>query len=171
MEAAKQLMNADRSTLWLLDREVGELWTRIPFGDGSHREIRVKVGEGYAGRVAATGESLNIPFDLYDRAESETAKQTDCKTGYRTCSLLCMPVFSPDGELIGVTQLVNKRKSGEFSELETAFNGAEAPECFQTSFDESDYKYMQIFNNQAGVILQNAELFAALKRQERSLLG
>jgi GAF domain-containing protein len=171
MEAAKQLMNADRSTLWLLDREVGELWTRIPFGDGSHREVRVKVGEGYAGRVAATGESLNIPFDLYDRAESETAKQTDRKTGYRTCSLLCMPVFSPDGELIGVTQLVNKRKSGEFSELEAAFNGAEAPECFQTSFDESDYKYMQIFNNQAGVILQNAELFAALKRQERSLLG
>lgn len=80
-----------------------------------------------------------------------------------------MPVFSPDGELIGVTQLVNKKKPGEFLEYNPA-DGIEAPDYLQVSFDENDQKYMQIFNNQAGVILQNAELLAAVKRQEISLL-
>jgi GAF domain-containing protein len=170
MEAAKKLMNADRSTLWLLDIKSGELWTQIPFEDGSVKELRVKVGQGYAGKVAESAKPLNIPFDLYDHPGSETAKKTDAKTGYRTCSLLCMPVFSPDGDLIGVTQLINKRKPGEFPEYNPD-DGVEVPDYWQASFDESDQKYMQIFNNQAGVILQNAELLAALKRQERSLLG
>jgi GAF domain-containing protein len=76
--------------------------------------------------------------------------------------------LSPDGELIGVTQLVNKMKQGDFPEYDPS-QGEEAPEHFQISFDESDQKYMQIFNNQAGVILQNAELLAAVKRQELSL--
>ncbi|MBD1896068.1 GAF domain-containing protein [Coleofasciculus sp. FACHB-129] len=173
MEAAKKLMNADRSTLWILDQKPGELWTQIPFDDGSVKELRVKVGQGYAGKVAESGEPLNIPFDLYSRPDSETAKKTDLQTGYRTCSLLCMPVFSPDGDLIGVTQLVNKRKQGDFPEYDSpdqlAFLQEEAPEYFRASFDDSDQKYMQIFNNQAGVILQNAELLAAVKKQERSL--
>ncbi|MEQ8758088.1 MAG: GAF domain-containing protein [Coleofasciculus sp. G1-WW12-02] len=169
MTAAKQLLNADRSTLWLVNRLAGELWTKIRFDDGELRELRVPIGQGYAGQVAMTGEPLNIPFDLYDHLNSETAKKTDQKTGYRTCSLLCMPVFSPDGDLLGVTQLVNKRKPGEFWEFENNGFSQAAPEYFQISFDESDQKYMQIFNNQVGVILQNAELLAALKRQEESL--
>ncbi|HBE53944.1 MAG TPA: GAF domain-containing protein, partial [Cyanobacteria bacterium UBA11369] len=168
MEAAKKLMNADRSTLWLLDDRAQELWTKITFEDGEVREIRVPIGQGYAGTVAATGEILNIPFDLYDHPNSETAKKTDKRTGYRTCSLLCMPVFSPDGDLIGVTQLINKRKLGDFSDYHPECE-KDVPDYFQVSFDESDQKYMQIFNNQAGIILQNAELLAALKRQERSL--
>jgi GAF domain-containing protein len=168
MEAAKKLMNADRSTLWLLDQDAGELWTKIPFEDGSEKELRVKLGQGYAGKVAETGKPLNIPFDLYGQPGSETAKKTDRKSGYRTYSLLCMPVFSPDGDLIGVTQLVNKKKLGDFPEYNPA-DGIEAPDHFRLSFDESDQKYMQIFNNQAGVILQNAELLAAVKRQELSL--
>jgi GAF domain-containing protein len=183
MEAAKKLMNADRSTLWLLDNDAGELWTKILFENGSERELRVRIGEGYAGKVAETGKPLNIPFDLYGHPGSETARKTDQKSGYRTYSLLCMPVFSPDGELIGVTQLVNKKKPGEFpeydpsEEINSETEAAErsehfrvsAPEHFRISFDESDQKYMQIFNNQAGVILQNAELLAAVKRQELSL--
>jgi GAF domain-containing protein len=174
MEAAKKLMNADRSTLWLLNHESGELWTKITFEDGSFTELRVRVGEGYAGKVAQSGKPLNIPFDLYGYPGSETARKTDLKTGYRTYSLLCMPVFSPDGDLIGVTQLVNKKKLGEFPENDStsemvSVNNGVAPEYFQASFDESDQKYMQIFNNQAGVILQNAQLLAAVKKQERSL--
>ncbi len=168
MEAAKRLMNADRSTLWLLDGDAGELWTRIPFGDGSEQEVRVQVGEGYAGQVAKSGKPLNVPFDLYGHPGSETSRKTDQQSGYRTYSLLCMPVFSPDGDLLGVTQLVNKKKPGEFPEYNPA-DGIEAPDYFQVSFDESDQKYMQIFNNQAGVILQNAELLEAIKRQQRSL--
>ncbi|NJS12798.1 MAG: GAF domain-containing protein [Microcoleus sp. CSU_2_2] len=132
MEAAKKLMNADRSTLWLLNHETEELWTKIRFEDGSMRELRIKVGQGFAGQVAASGKPVNIPFDLYEHPESITAQQTDKKTGYRTCSLLCMPVCSPDGELLGVTQLINKRRSGDFPEYDPE-NWPEAPECFEDS--------------------------------------
>ncbi|HEY9642012.1 MAG TPA: GAF domain-containing protein, partial [Coleofasciculaceae cyanobacterium] len=170
MAAAKELMNADRGTLWLLDQSTHELWTKISFDDGSSREIRVRVGEGYAGKVAETGKALNIPFDLYDHPDSATSQKTDQKSGYRTCSLLCVPVLNPDGELIGVTQLINKKQSDNFLDIKPLY-GSEVPDCFHASFTETDQKYMQIFNNQAGVILQNAQLLSAIRRQERTLRG
>ncbi|MEA5512598.1 GAF domain-containing protein [Nodularia sp. UHCC 0506] len=166
MQEAKELMNADRSTLWLIDRDRHELWTKITHDDGSTRKLRVPVGKGFAGIVAASGKKLNIPFDLYDHPDSDTAKQMDQQNGYRTCSLLCMPVFNTDQELIGVTQLVNKRKSGDFA----AYNPAmwpKAPECFQASFNRNDEEFMEAFNIQAGVALQNAQLFATVKQQEQ----
>ncbi|NET36283.1 MAG: GAF domain-containing protein [Cyanothece sp. SIO1E1] len=168
MDAAKDLMNADRSTLWLLDRSNQQLWTTIVVEDGSQPELRVQIGEGFSGLVAATGNFLNIPFDLYDQPGSETAKKTDQQTGYRTCSLLCMPIWNPDGELIGVTQLVNKKQPGDFPDIPPTY-GRPVSAWFQTSFDESDQKYLQIFNNQVGVILQNAELLAAVRQQEQTL--
>ncbi|WP_414552091.1 GAF domain-containing protein [Anabaena sp. CCY 0017] len=166
MQEAKELMNADRSTLWLLDRDRHDLWTRITHDDGSTRELRVPVGKGFTGIVAASGQKLNIPFDLYEHPDSGTAKQMDQQNGYRTCSLLCMPIFNADQELIGVTQLVNKKKSGDFP----AYNPAtwpKAPECFQASFNRNDEEFMEAFNIQAGVALQNAQLFAIVKQQEQ----
>ncbi|HEY9822918.1 MAG TPA: AAA-like domain-containing protein, partial [Candidatus Sericytochromatia bacterium] len=164
MEAAKKLMNADRSTLWLLDAQANALYTKIPQADGSIKEMHVPVGVGFAGKVAETGEILNVSFDLYDHPDSENSKKFDRATGYRTCSLLCMPVWSPDGELLGVTQLVNKRKQGTHPEYNPA-DWPAAPECFKASFDASSQKYMQIFNSQAGVALQNAQKFAMVKQE------
>jgi GAF domain-containing protein len=127
MDEAKQLMNADRSTLWLIDRDKNDLWTKIPIGPrGELKEIRIPMGVGYAGTVAKSGEPLNIPFDLYDHQGSETSKRVDQTSGYRTCSLLCMPVFNSDQELIGVTQLVNKKKQGSIR-LTTPRNGPTHP--------------------------------------------
>ncbi|AFZ22975.1 PAS domain S-box [Cylindrospermum stagnale PCC 7417] len=166
MDEAKELMNADRSTLWLIDRDRHELWTKIPQDGGTTKELRVPVGKGFAGIVAASGKKLNIPFDLYDHPDSDTAKQIDQQNGYRTCNLLCMPVFNTDQELIGVTQLVNKKKLGDFP----AYNPADwpdAPELFQASFDRNDEEFMEAFNIQAGVALQNAQLFAKVKQQEQ----
>ncbi len=166
MDEAKELMNADRSTLWLLDQEKQELWTKIHQDDGSTKEMRVPVGMGFAGMVAASGKRLNIPFDLYEHPDSETAKKMDRQNGYRTCSLLCMPVFNADQHLIGVTQLVNKKKLGDFPPYNP--NGwPKAPEFFQASFDSNDEEFMEAFNIQAGVALQNAQLFATVKQQEQ----
>ncbi|TAF52203.1 MAG: GAF domain-containing protein [Oscillatoriales cyanobacterium] len=167
MGAAKTLMNADRSTLWLLDTERQQLWTKVQFSDGTRRELRIPIGAGYAGRVATTGEPLIIPFDLYDDPGSETARRTDRQTGYRTCSLLCAPVYSPDGDLLGVTQLVNKLKPNSPKQLLTY--ELPVPDGFRTSFDESDLRLIDIFNNQAGAALQNSALIHAFKRQEQSL--
>ncbi|MCM0594194.1 MAG: GAF domain-containing protein [Gloeotrichia echinulata DVL01] len=166
MDEAKELMNADRSTLWLIDSDHDQLWTTITQDNGTTKELRIPIGKGFAGIVAASGKKLNIPFDLYDHRDSDTAKQIDQQNGYRTCSLLCMPVFNADQKLIGVTQLVNKKKSGNFP----AYNPedwSKAPECFQASFDNNDEEFMEAFNIQAGVALQNAQLFATVKQQEQ----
>ncbi|MEA5577929.1 GAF domain-containing protein [Anabaena sp. UHCC 0451] len=166
MDEAKELMNADRSTLWLIDRDRQELWTKITQDNGTTKELRVPVGKGFAGIVAVSGKILNIPFDLYKHPDSETAQKMDQENGYRTCSLLCMPVFNSDQELIGVTQLVNKKKVGEFPPYNPVL-WPESPECFKASFDRNDEEFMESFNIQAGVALQNAQLFAKVKQQEQ----
>ncbi|HBE17610.1 MAG TPA: adenylate/guanylate cyclase domain-containing protein [Cyanobacteria bacterium UBA11149] len=166
MDEAKELMNADRSTLWLIDRDRNDLWTKISLPDGSKREMRVPMGVGFVGQVGKTPEVLNIPFDLYDHPDSTTSKRLDRENGYRTCSLLCMPVYNADKELIGVTQLVNKKKKGEFPPYNPE-DWPAAPECWKASFDQSDIAFMEAFNIQAGVALQNAKLFATVKQQEQ----
>ena len=166
MDEAKKLMNADRSTLWLLDQERNDLWAKIPLAEGGFREIRVPVGKGYVGKVAASCQPLNIPFDLYDDPDSEVSKKVDESGGYRTCSLLCMPVFNADQQLIGVTQLVNKKKQGDHPPYDPS-DWPDPPECWKASFNQSDQAFMEAFNIQAGVALQNAKLFATVKQQEQ----
>ncbi|NEP08899.1 MAG: GAF domain-containing protein [Symploca sp. SIO2C1] len=170
MEEAQKLMNADRSTVWLLDNEHNELWTKIPRSDGTLQEIRIPKEAGFAGEVATTHQPLRISFDAYDYPNSETAKQTDQKTGYRTCSLLCMPVFNTDDELIGVTQLLNKKKQGNFPPYNPA-DWPQAPDCWKASFDHNDQEFMDAFNLQAGVALQNAKLFSTVKQQTQEQLS
>jgi PAS domain S-box-containing protein len=165
MDEAKKLMNADRSTLWLIDEDRNELWTKIPIA-GVLKELRIPRNAGFAGQVAVSGKPLNISFDLYEQAGSETAKKTDQTTKYRTCSLLCMPVFNSDSELIGVTQLINKKKTNEHPPYDPA-TWPEAPEFWKASFSRSDQEFMEAFNTQAGVALQNAKLFATVRQQEQ----
>ena len=166
MDEAQQLMNADRSTLWLINHERKDLWTKIPI-NGVLQEMRLPLSmNSFAGQVAVTGQPINIGFDLYDHEGSETSKGTDKKSGYRTCSLLCMPVFNADDELIGVTQLINKKKPGEFAPYNPD-DWPKAPECWKASFDRVDQEFMKAFNIQAGVALQNAKLFDTVKQQEQ----
>ncbi len=165
MDEAKELMQADRSTLWLLDEEKGQLWTKIPI-QGQLQEIRIPRDAGFAGQVAQTGEPVLIPFDLYDHENADTAKSTDKKTGYRTCSMLCMPVFNAKDELIGVTQLINKKRQGDYPNYDPA-DWPDAPDCWKASFNRNDMEFMKAFNIQAGVALQNAKLFQTVKQQEQ----
>ncbi|HEY9650431.1 MAG TPA: GAF domain-containing protein, partial [Coleofasciculaceae cyanobacterium] len=134
MAEARELMNADRSTLWLIDNDRNDLWTKLPIG-GTLKEIRLPIDRNsFAGQVAITGQPINIGFDLYDDPNSETSKQTDQTTHYRTCSMLCMPVFNSDNELIGVTQLINKKKQGDDYPPYNPADWPEAPECWKASF-------------------------------------
>jgi adenylate cyclase len=165
MDEAKELMQADRSTLWLVDDEHNELWTKIPI-NGVLQELRIPKHAGFAGQVAKTGEPVIIPFDLYEHSNADTAKETDQKTKYRTCSMLCMPVFNADGELIGVTQLINKKRKGEYPPY-NPMHWPEPPDCWKASFNRNDQEFMKAFNIQAGVALQNAKLFAKVKQQEQ----
>ncbi|MDJ0519277.1 MAG: GAF domain-containing protein, partial [Trichodesmium sp. MO_231.B1] len=136
MDQARNLMQADRSTLFLLSKETDELWTKVATADRKKIvEIRIPANRGIAGYVASTGQTLNIP-DAY--LDPRFDPSTDQKTGYRTRNILCMPVYNAKGELIGVTQLINKN---------------------QGSFTASDEKFLLAFNAQAGIALQNSQLF------------
>ncbi len=137
MEQARILMQADRSTLFLYLKEMGELWTKVAAAaDGTNlREIRIPCNRGIAGYVASTGNAVNITDAYKDPRFDPT---TDNKTGYVTRNILCLPVFNSANELIGVTQLINKQ---------------------QGSFTASDEEFMRAFNIQAGIALENARLF------------
>lgn len=136
MDQARDLMQADRSTLFMLSRETGELWSKVATADGTTiMEIRIPANRGIAGYVASTGQPLNIP-DAYKDPRFDPS--TDKRTGYVTRNILCMPVFNSSNELIGVTQLINKH---------------------QGSFTSSDEEFMRAFNIQAGIALENAKLF------------
>jgi PAS domain S-box-containing protein len=165
MDQAQELMNADRSTLWLIDEDRNQLWTKIP-KDGVLEELRIPSNAGFAGIVAQSGEPLLIPFDLYEDSRSATSQNTDQKFGYRTCSMLCMPVFNADKKLIGVTQLINKKRQGEYPPYNPE-DWPQAPEQWKASFNRNDLEFMEAFNIQAGVALQNAKLFAEVKQQEQ----
>jgi adenylate cyclase len=110
-----EAMEADRSSLFLLDAERGQLWSRVAEGDGM-KEIRLPLGAGIAGHVGATGETINIP-DAYQDPRFNPA--FDRQTGYRTRSILCMPLIGRDGRRSGVIQVLNKRDGVFTAEDET----------------------------------------------------
>ena len=164
MDRAQELMQPDRSILWVLDEDKDELWTKIPIWDNL-KELRIPRTAGLAGIVAQSGEPLLIPFDVYDDPRAAIYKETDKKIAYRTCSILCMPVFNADHKLIGVTQLTNKKRKGEYPPYNPE-DWPQIPERWKASFNRNDLEFMKAFNIQAGVALQNAILFSEVKQQE-----
>jgi CheY-like chemotaxis protein len=103
-------MEADRSSIFLLDEARNELWSRVALGMGE-QVIRFPADRGIAGHVATTGEVLNVK-DPYADARFNPA--VDRQTGYRTRSILCGPLRARDGRIVGVLQVLNKRGDGPF---------------------------------------------------------
>ncbi len=102
---------ADRTTLFLNDPETGELYSRMALGD-IRREIRILNTAGIAGNVFSNGENIIIHDALSDDRFNPSV---DEQTGYHTRSVLCTPIRTVKGEIIGVAQSLNK-KHGEFTE-------------------------------------------------------
>ena len=103
-------MEADRSSIFLLDEARQELWSRVALGVGE-QTIRFPATRGIAGHVASTGELLNVPDPYADPRFNPTV---DRQTGYRTRSILCGPLRARDGRIVGVLQILNKRGDGPF---------------------------------------------------------
>ena len=139
MNGATELLGAERSTLFLYDDKTEELWSLVAEGAGS-REIRVPAGAGIAGAVVESGEALNIP-DAY--AEPRFNPEVDRDSGFKTRSILCIPIFSGRAELIGVTQVLNKRDG---------------------VFTSDDERRLRAFAAQIAAALENAELFDEVLR-------
>ncbi|XP_061580441.1 dual 3',5'-cyclic-AMP and -GMP phosphodiesterase 11A [Cololabis saira] len=106
-------------------------------------EVQVPWGKGIIGYVCEHGETVNIPDAYQDRRFSD---EIDKLTGYKTKSLLCMPIHNSDGEIIGVAQAINKNSSGEL-------------------FTDDDEKVLQMYLPFCGIAISNAQLFAASRKE------
>src|SRR6059058_5028402 len=113
VQAAARVVEADRCSLFLVDRERGELWSKVAQGVAM-KEIRIPIDRGIAGAVATGNTSINIP-DAYK--DPRFNQNVDKQTGYRTRSILCVPMRSVEGEVVGVLQALNKLSAdGVFNE-------------------------------------------------------
>ena len=110
LETSLRAVDGDSGTVYLVDPKAGELWSIMQKAE-QQVKIRLPFGRGIAGYVAASGDTLNIP-DAY--LDPRFNPDVDRQTGYRTRTILCMPMKNKDGEIIGVFQLLNKR-SGTFT--------------------------------------------------------
>ena len=143
-EATAGLLAADRATIFVVDRERNELWSRVALGTD---EIRIPVGLGIAGAVAQTGQAINLP-DAYQDARFNP--EPDKASGYHTKSLITFPMKGNEGRVIGVFQVVNKHGGGPF-----------------TSTDEET---LASLGASAAVAVENAMLVAEQKRLWLSLI-
>lgn len=112
-EQTKLVLNADRCTVFLYDKEKNELWSKVALGMGS-QEIRFSADKGLAGSVFNTGESIRIK-DAY--SDDRFNPEIDKVTGYKTYNMLCMPIHNINYEIIGVFQVLNK-KDGAFTDAD-----------------------------------------------------
>jgi adenylate cyclase len=146
--AATQLLNAERSTLFLYDAETDELWSQVAEGTGQ-KEIRIPAQAGIAGAAFAGNEPVVVP-DAY--ADPRFNRAIDLASGYRTRNILAVPIIDKSGERLGVVQVLNKR-GGAFAPL--------------------DVRRAKAFCAQIAIAIQNAQLFSdvlALKNYNDSIL-
>ena len=115
VDETTKIMEADRTSLFLADLEKNELYTWIT-DQLEIKEIRLPIGKGISGSVAKTREVVNIP-DAY--ADSRFDQTWDKKTGYRTRTILCVPLLTPQDKLVGVIQVLNKAR-GVFTEYDVS---------------------------------------------------
>lgn len=137
-----RMLNSDRSTLFINDKKTNELFTMIGQGLGKV-ELRFPNHLGIAGTVFTTGDTINIPHAYADLRFNPSV---DKQTGYFTRSMLCVPVKNKKGNVIGVTQVLNK-KGGVFT--------------------DEDEGRLAAFTSQIAIGIENAKLFGDVEKIRR----
>ncbi len=116
LRIATEKTDAEAGTIYLLDRERAEI--RCTVSDAEQKiDIRLPLGTGIAGYVAQTGEIVNLE-DAYTHPQFKATN--DQRSGFRTKSMLCMPMRDAEKNIIGVFQIMNK-KSGRFGPADEEF--------------------------------------------------
>ena len=145
-EETKIAIQADRCTVFLLDKEKNELWSKVALGMDS-QEIRFPADKGLAGYVVQTGEPLNIP-DAYNVPRFHP--EVDNNAGYVTKTILCLPIKINNQEIIGAFQVLNKI-SGVFT--------------------KGDEDLLVAIGGSASIALENAQLFKEQKELFESFIN
>jgi len=139
LTVARNELHVDRGTLWFVDDEKKEIWTKVA---GEFRATR-PIGTGIAGTVVATGEPI-ILHDAY--ADSRFDRTADEKSGYRTRSMLCVPIRNRDRKIVGALQLLNKN------------DGA---------FGQGDLDFLSSISEHMAIAMENATLHIELLEKQR----
>jgi len=167
LSKSREITSADAGSLYLVegDEESGK---RLRFKISQNDSVQINYEEfsmpiskaSIAGYVAATGETLSIP-DVYridPDQEYKFNRQIDARTGYRSTSMLSAPMRNHQGDIIGIIQLINRKK--DFGARVTAEN---YPELVQ-SFDQNDVELINSLASQAAVALENSMLIKSIER-------
>jgi len=137
LREAAAVVEADRCSLFLVDRERGELWSKIAHGTS---EIRFPLGAGIAGAVATSMRPDRID-DAY--ADPRFRREVDQATGYHTRTVLTVPMLSTRREVVGVLQALNRQDG---------------------SFTAEDEELLVALGGQAASAIENAVLNAEIER-------
>lgn len=132
-----RIMDADRTSLYLIDRDKNEIWTKVA---QEVDEIRIPVGSGISGRVALTGQKMNVE-DAWENPFFN--KEFDVRNNYRTRSVLCMPVRNARQDMTGVLQVLNKAGDSQF--------------------DKNDEIILEAIASQVAVTLENHSLMTEIQ--------
>lgn len=143
LDLATTNLSADLGTIYLIDEPRQELWSRV-LKAGQSVEIRLPLGTGIAGHVAKTGETVNVRDVTKDE---HFYSDVDRRTGFRTRTMLCLPMRNRDGRTIGVFQIINKRKG---------------------AFTADDESFLHAFSDQAALAIENARYHQAVVEKEKA---
>jgi len=144
---ANKIVCAQRSTVFLVDEAKNQLWS---VSTDTGVEIRIPKAAGIAGECCMEGKTINIP-DAY--ADSRFNQAFDKKTGFKTQSILAIPIFydpvlgnftrhGDDSGVIGVIQMINKVSYDDQLEF----------------FDEQDVEVMELFAKFVGPKLAHSSM-------------
>ncbi|HVE70363.1 MAG TPA: HD domain-containing phosphohydrolase [Thermoanaerobaculia bacterium] len=168
LSKARELSRADAGSLYLLDEDRGNKVLRWKLAQNDSIDVEAfeeKIlpitRKSLAGYVAMTGETLVIDdaYNLPVGAEYEINRSFDEKNGYLTKSLLVFPMTNHAGEVIGVLQLINRRRAGATVRL-TATNVPDAV----IAFDQDTADIMRALASQAAVAVENNLLYESIER-------
>ncbi len=127
------VLRCERASLFLVDSASEELWLKVAEEEGGRPvEVRMPMNVGIAGHVASTGEGVRVD-DAYRHPKFNP--EVDRKTGFRTRSILCLPIRSTEGHVFAVAQLLNR--------------------CDGRPFDDADEARFGEFASSIGVILES----------------
>ncbi len=144
-----EIVDGDRGSLFLNDSETNELYSRVAQGELT-REIRILNTVGIAGAIF-TSQQGEIIHDVY--SDRRFNKEVDQETGYKTRNMICTPVKTVNGQIIGVIQILNKKKG---------------------RFTKDNLNLVDAIATQAAVSIQNAqnsEFFERKRAQEMEFVS
>jgi HD-GYP domain-containing protein (c-di-GMP phosphodiesterase class II) len=146
-QSISDLLDAERSSIFLVNKESNILWT-IVTEELEIKEIVLPIGKGIAGYVAETGKTVRINDDAYK--DERFSSVIDQKTGFRTKTILSVPVVDKSNNIIGVIEVLNKKDKKGFS--------------------KRDEEVLELFCNEVANVINNAQLYGQVQLLLESLL-